>query len=51
MKQKQLNELNLRLNFQHITHLLQKSKNITSLNYVKYLNHDKQKQCYKVSKQ
>ncbi len=31
-----MNELNLHLSFQHITHLLQKLKNITSLNYVKY---------------
>jgi len=49
-EEQECHELNLRLSFQHITHLLQKSKNITSLSYVRYLNNDKQKQCYKISK-
>jgi len=35
-EEQECHELNLHLNFQHITHLLQKSKNIMSLSYVKY---------------
>jgi len=35
-EEQECHELNLCLSFQHITYLLQKLKNITSLSYVKY---------------
>jgi len=49
-EEQECHELNLCLSFQHIIHFLQKLKNIMSLNYVKYLNSNKQEQYYEVFK-